>query len=176
MKTFKNTKGFTLIELLAVIVVLAIVMAIAVTSVLPAMTSARKEAFALEANNAMETASNILSLYNLGILDKPGKGTDYQEGNNKYCFSLKYLSETGYLDKKSEYFAGDTPEYAGKVIVETSGDGMTGKYTYTITMHNNLYKVTNIKGSVDSKKTTIDNYASSEAKTAYECAATDVSA
>ena len=47
-----NRKGFTLVELLAVIVILAIVVGIALTTVLPTLKKSRQNAFDLTANTA----------------------------------------------------------------------------------------------------------------------------
>ena len=58
-----NEKGFTLIELLAVIVILAIVMVLASQSVLPFMRNASKDSFVIEANGAIDAASNAISLF-----------------------------------------------------------------------------------------------------------------
>ena len=49
-----NRKGFTLVELLAVIVILAIVVGIALTTVLPTLKKSRKEAFELTPNTAAD--------------------------------------------------------------------------------------------------------------------------
>ena len=49
-----NRKGFTLVELLAVIVILAIVVGIALTTVLPTLKKSRQEAFDLTANTAAD--------------------------------------------------------------------------------------------------------------------------
>ena len=56
-KKINSRRGFTLVELLAVIVVLAIVMLIALQAVLPAMDSARRQTFAIEANGAIDAAN-----------------------------------------------------------------------------------------------------------------------
>ena len=49
-----NRKGFTLVELLAVIVILAIVVGIALTTVLPTLKKSRLEAFRLTPNTAAD--------------------------------------------------------------------------------------------------------------------------
>jgi len=53
-----NKKGFTLVELLAVIIVLAVVMLIAVTAVVPQMNRSRKQAFITEATTILNGAEN----------------------------------------------------------------------------------------------------------------------
>ncbi len=62
MKKFKrlNNKGFTLIELLAVIVILAVVMGVATTSVLSAMNNSRKSSLV---NSAKTAADAFRSAY-----------------------------------------------------------------------------------------------------------------
>ena len=55
----KNKKGFTLVELLAVIVILAVVMLIGITSIGPLMANSRKSALrsdGLDLMNAAKTA------------------------------------------------------------------------------------------------------------------------
>lgn len=148
MKAFKDKKGFTLIELLAVIVVLAIVMVLAITTVLPLMNSTQENAFILEANNARDAASNVITLININQVGDFNltEGVDYQVNNDrtKYCFSLKKLAETGLWKKNLDAVtvpegspSGTKAEYEGKVIV-TSG---TNGYTYHIKMHNSNYYV-----------------------------------
>ena len=66
-----NNKGFTLIELLAVIVILAVVMGIATTSVLSAMNNSRKSSLqdsALSAADAFRLAYSEYALANTGNL------------------------------------------------------------------------------------------------------------
>ena len=93
----KNRKGFTLVELLAVIVVLAIIMIIALPSVLTAMDNAKKSSFVVEArkilNQAMsqvqsdelsgQTIKSCYSLSDLGI-----------EGGGKYKGSVSVSGTT----------------------------------------------------------------------------------
>ncbi len=59
----KNNKGFTLIELLAVIIVLALIMVIAIPSILDTMNQARKESFYLYAQSLQ---SKALAAYTSG--------------------------------------------------------------------------------------------------------------
>lgn len=62
MKMFEklNRKGFTLIELLAVIVILAVVMGVATTSVLSAMNNSRKSSLQ---NSALSAADSFRTKY-----------------------------------------------------------------------------------------------------------------
>ena len=152
MKTLKEKNGFTLIELLAVIVVLAVVIAIGTTAVFPMVNNIRKGAFVAEANIFVGIASDILNIYDAGGIKEPEEmNEDFQKGTNKYCFSLKYLAENGLIDKDIKYFTGENHEYDGKIIVDTHADGTMGRYKYTITMHNDLYYIDNISGSVENE-------------------------
>ena len=66
-----NNKGFTLIELLAVIVILAVVMGVAASSVLSAMNNSRKSSLqdsALSAADAFRTAFAEASLNNTNVI------------------------------------------------------------------------------------------------------------
>lgn len=164
MKTFKDRKGFTLIELLAVIVVLAIVMVLATTTVLPLMSTARRNSFVLEANAARETASQVMSLIAINStsdLQLPkDNNADYQVNADKttYCFSLKQLAKTGLWKKDLRYLEAKegTPEYEGKVIVTTDSEN-PNKYNYQVIMHNASLYVnatrTVVEGDVGNYKT-----------------------
>ena len=67
-----NRKGFTLVELLAVIVILAIVVGIALTTVLPTLKKSRQEAFNLTANTA---ADYLEKQYQLTLIGDISGGT-----------------------------------------------------------------------------------------------------
>ena len=62
-----NRKGFTLVELLAVIVILAIVVGIALTTILPTLKNSRQKAFDLTANTAAEF---LEKQYQLQLIDE----------------------------------------------------------------------------------------------------------
>ena len=125
MKILKEKKGFTLIELLAVIVVLAIVMVLATTTVLPYMATARKEAFALEANTAQEAAAQAISLITIGSVT-----SNYTKTDTGYCFTIADLRALGLFTKE------DT-NYAGVVQVVQTGNA----YNYLVKMKNSAYYV-----------------------------------
>ncbi len=112
-----NKKGFTLVELLAVIVVLAVVILIASSSVGSAMIRARKGALAIEANEAINSAK---SAYQLEVLD----GTIQSGGA---CFSIEFLNKEGYFSK------GANEKYKGSVLVSPSADGRTFDYKVWLT-------------------------------------------
>lgn len=67
-----NRKGFTLVELLAVIVILAIVVGIALTTVLPTLKKSRQEAYELTANTA---ADYLEKQYQLTLIGDISGGT-----------------------------------------------------------------------------------------------------
>ncbi len=103
--------GFTLIELLAVIVVLAVVMVMATTTVLPYMSTAREDAFRLEASEAVNSASDVLNLYNLGEVkitdtDKSNKKACMNTTDKKACFTIEYLIDTGNYKAEKKTFSG----------------------------------------------------------------------
>lgn len=94
MKKLKNNKkGFTLIELLAVIVILAILVAVAVPTVMRYLASSRQDTFATNAERAIETVRtdvafsgiNVSVVYKLSdinaLLDKKLTTSPY---GNKY--------------------------------------------------------------------------------------------
>lgn len=170
MKTLRNRNGFTLIELLAVIVVLSIVIAIGTVAVFPMVTNIRKGAFVNEANIFVNIASDALNIIDAGGIKEPTEmSSDFQKGNNKYCFSLKYLADNGLIDKDIKYFTGDDHEYDGKIIVDTKTDGTMGRYQYTITMHNSLYYIDNITGTVEN-----DSVQDYKGTGNFECSSKDV--
>lgn len=63
-----NRKGFTLVELLAVIVILAIVVGIALVTVLPTLQQSREKAFQLTADTAADYYQKQYELYSTGYL------------------------------------------------------------------------------------------------------------
>ncbi len=75
----KNKKGFTLVELLAVIVVLAIIMIIAVPSVLNSMTDARRNSFAVYGEKLINGAQ------------AQAQSTAMVNGELKTCYSIDDL-------------------------------------------------------------------------------------
>ncbi len=127
-----NEKGFTLIELLAVIVILAIVMVLASQSVLPFMRNASKDSFVIEANGAIDAASNAISLFNVGQLDlskadgKKFTKTTVEGKTTAYCFTLEYLVEKGLYSLKSNKITSDN--YGGYVVA-SKGDNNSFNYT-----------------------------------------------
>lgn len=136
MKTLKDKKGFTLIELLAVIVVLAIVTVLATRSVLPFLANAGRDAFAIEANEAMGGASDAMSLLTINAIS-----SNYTiESTNTYCFTLADLKALGLWNK-------DDNSYAGTVTVTASGTA----FSYAVEMYNDEYYVKTTSGQIDAE-------------------------
>ena len=99
MNMIKNKHGFTLVELLAVIVVLAIVMLVAVQSVLPQMEKARRQTLALDAQTAIESANTYFMNMSLS---QPAKGFPSSESDPR-CVSIDDLKSEGYFSTKGNY-------------------------------------------------------------------------
>ncbi len=118
MKNINNNHGFTLVELLAVIVVLAIVMLVAVQSVLPQMEKARRQTFALDAQTAIESANTYFMNQSLST----GKGFPSNETTTN-CVEISTLISQGYFTVKGSY--------DGKVIVKRSGNN----YVFKVWLH-----------------------------------------
>lgn len=108
----KNNKGFTLIELLAVIVVLAIVTVLATRSVLPFMSSARVDAFRIEASNVIKSAEDAVDLYTIQQI-KLKNNTLSCIKDNVLCITVEELINLGLYD-------GDKESFSGKVLVNIS--------------------------------------------------------
>lgn len=115
-----NRKGFTLVELLAVIVILAIVMLIAITSVGPLMEKSRKNALGDE---GIALSKSIAYVVNFDPSQK------FMKENT--CVSLSYLYE-------NEIFSKGAPEgYDGSVYVSYNHE--KGKYEYRYWLTNGTY-------------------------------------
>lgn len=101
----KNKKGFTLIELLAVIVVLAIVMVLAATTVLPYMSTARKDSFLIEASDVINGAESAKDLYALGKVTVANDSTSCVK-DTTLCFTVDYLISLGIYEADATTFEG----------------------------------------------------------------------
>lgn len=124
----KNKKGFTLVELLAVIVVLAIIILIAMPSVMSAMDKARRNALITEANEITKIAATAFADDSMGT------------GLTSKCYSLQALKDGGYLDKNLK-------DYSGSVSI--SIDSNTGAVTRKIWLSNGIYKIVTKVGNQD---------------------------
>lgn len=115
-----NKKGFTLVELLAVIVILAVVMLIAVTSVGPMMEKSRKSSLGTEGLGMIKAAETAFQAEGL-------KGTKAAyTSTSDVCFSLKYLCVMGYFEKGC-----GSDGYTGSVLADYNAGNM--KYSFWVT-------------------------------------------
>lgn len=161
MKNLKDNRGFTLIELLAVIVILAIVMVLASSSILPFMRNAGRDSFALEANGVIDAASNAISLITVGSIKSDGsynnqsvpgdteaerdKLFNISDDKTIYCFSLDYLVKFGLFDLKEESLVTNGGKYTGVVVATKNGNA----YTYKVYIKNDEFMVNGVENTVD---------------------------
>ncbi len=123
-RELNSFRGFTLIELLAVIVVLAIIILIAVNAVLPQMDRARRNALAIEANSAIQSAQSYFTAGNLM------GGDTLPVGDTPKCISISDLIKAGFYD-------ADIETYEGSVQVTRSGN----LFLYKVWIHNDEYQI-----------------------------------
>lgn len=142
----KSRNGFTLIELLAVIVVLAIIILMASMAIVPRMTEAKKQVFAVEANDAMNAAASYL-LNNSIMGNKPV----FPVGDKIECITIKSMIDSG------DYNA-DADKYKGYILVRKKANSST--YEYRITMTNGSLDVKN-KGAKDVVASDVEETATS---------------
>ena len=125
-----NKKGFTLVELLAVIVILAVVMLIGGTTVLPMMQKAQKSSLGTEGASMKKAAETAFQAELIKGSQAAFKSTE------TVCFSLKVLCDSGNYDKGCTPAAGETGDgYTGSVLV-TPGNPTT---TYKMWISNGTY-------------------------------------
>ena len=117
-----NKKGFTLVELLAVIVILAVVMLIGITSMGPIMANSRKSALksdGIDLMNAAKTAYQAEAMTNNPAF----------QPNQSICFDITWLVAKGYAENKQSYNASVLVKY----------DSSTNQYSYTYWIANGNY-------------------------------------
>lgn len=141
-KNNNSLRGFTLVELLAVIVVLAIVMLIALQAVLPAMDSARRQTFAIEANGAIDAANTYF--VSSMLTGDPNSGLPVNEGKT-VCVEISTLYQAGYTELNPD-------NYSGKVEVVKKGN----LYLYTVYIEKNKAMMVNGAGSDADSNVDID--------------------
>ena len=115
-----NKKGFTLVELLAVIVILAVVMLVGITSIGPLMANSRKSALrsdGLDLMNAAKTAYQAEAL----------KTSQAFTATATVCMPLEWLKKEGYTENKQDY--------KGSVLVTYA----SGQYSYKYWIANGTY-------------------------------------
>ena len=137
-KKMKKNKGFTLIELLAVIVILAVIMLIATTSIQSVMLDARKGAFRNEFLSLLESANIQVSL------DSMNGKNDMNKANASTCYSLSKITQ----------FSKSTDDnYKGSVLV-TKTAGVT---TIEAWMSNGEFVITKQKDNLGTDAVTASN-------------------
>ena len=138
-----NNKGFTLIELLATITVLAAIMLIAVTKVLPLMNKSRHKAFINDAIVLSEAAENKYADNKLRGIDT-GNLTSIDMGANKKCYLVadKNIGSVSIKGLIGEY--ATTANNSLKGSVEVCYDGCDYKTKIWVS-NNNL----NLNGATD---------------------------
>lgn len=168
MKKLKNNKkGFTLIELLAVIVILAILVAVAVPTVMRYLASSRQDTFATNAERAIETVRtdvafsgiNVSVIYTLEdinkILDK--KLTTSPYGNEYNANSYVAVEIIGAETKYSVCLTDGTYGISAKEDEIESGSVTTSTKTCTAPATdggNTAYK--QVTPADDGGKTSVD--------------------
>ncbi len=157
-----NNKGFTLIELLAVVVILAVVMGIAATQVLSAMSKSRAGSLS---DSALIIADGFNHKYTESLVD--GVPTDVYgdvDGFDGYDFAS---DATYYLDSKlADEFSISSSAYSLKASAEVPATGIdasfvnfnskTGKFVVCLVANDtgNIYVAANAKA--DKRKVTIN--------------------
>ncbi len=148
MENIKNERGFTLIELLAVIVVLAIVLLMGAMAVIPRMTEARKQVFAIEANTVIQAASTYFMNNALNpSADKP----TLPVGSETKCVTVATLIDSGDFD-------ADKDKYSG--IVKVTKKTNSNVYLYTVNLTNKTLMVVEAglnDAKSDNRDVTADN-------------------
>lgn len=122
-----NQKGFTLIELLAVIVILAILMTLAVTSMQKYINNAKKDTY-------ITTAHQFLDSVRLGITNG-----DYETPDIGKCtvVSVKSIETTTDI-KQSPYGKGYNDGKSYVVVYNTARAGEETKLAYYMAMNDTL--------------------------------------
>ena len=161
-----NKKGFTLVELLAVIVILAIILLIAVPSIMGVVDGAKKDAYASSVMSIINAAELKIGLDVEGTLTLPA-------GGETIIYDIQTLSvdNVDVIAPGADYaVATNKGKYSGYVVVRNSAlANATPKYVYYAFITNgnyavNGYKKSVIKGHVDKGSTiaTISTVSGSE--------------
>lgn len=124
-----NKKGFTLIELLAVIVILAVIVTISISSVFPLVERGKMDALGSEITVFKDVVDTVIGSENI-----KGEGSKYA-GRKVICFDLEYLHHNGYTK-------GSGDGYFGSVLAVPS----TGIwYNYYVWFTNGEYAFLGVK-------------------------------
>ena len=135
----KNKKGFTLVELLAVIVVLAILILIAVTAVLPQIEKSRKNSFYDEALIYKREAEKAYIAESI-------------DGTTTTCFPVQLANSDIALNGNYVKKNGAS-SYKGKVVLDSSGN------ISKLYLQNGKYMVVKDSGADSLAKSDVKKYA-----------------
>lgn len=149
-----NKKGFTLVELLAVVVILAVVMGIAATSVLSSMNSSRKGSLVNSAESASQifqnnyaeamitgTTTSVLGKYNFTTATKDAPkfyaitstvASDLNLSDTSYVLGSEIditLSESGATNIDNSFVAFNGEKVVVCLIAKNSGSYYVGQAT-----------------------------------------------
>ena len=112
----KKNYGFTLVELLATIIILAILLLLAIPSVLASINSSKKKTFVEYVNKIYQTTRNKISSDELDD---------------------EFIEECKIFNIKTDLGLASTGSYDGYVLVKNNKDD----YMYYLTMHDNDYSL-----------------------------------
>ena len=164
-----NKKGFTLVELLAVIVILAVVMLIGGTTVLPMMQKAQKNTLGTEGLALIKGAEEFVQSEQIKGASAAFKATD------NVCVSLYFLCNAGYYDKGCGYDASVDDKYTGSFLIKYNNS--TGLYEYAFWLSNGTYSYVNATKENYTNiedENVLHNYNSSESLTSCGSASKEV--
>ncbi len=118
-----NKKGFTLVELLAVIVVLALLMVVAASSIGTALDNSKKKALLTETQKLITNITGeAQSLKLMGSLNATNKlGSAYNGKDGDYAYSVT-VNTHGYITALTVCYGTD---YKAVAEITTSSDGYT---------------------------------------------------
>lgn len=138
-KIFERKEGFTLIELLAVIVILAVIMLVASTSVSGVMKNAKQGTFRNEFLSFLESAQLRANLDQMN-------GDHFKANSDTVCYNMEAVSQ---------FSKSKGAGYTGSVLVKKEN----GAFTFTGWMSNGEFTIINKNGNL--KTTDVNDFSTS---------------